>query len=516
MKTRKLWLSLCAALLCAALLCGAFAVSAEELTDVELDIGADVTESGANDIVLDLDPDISASLDAIPGLDLDDPSFGLDGALIPEEVSDSAISDITLANDESADSGTDSDIEPVALKVRYDGPTLTKTYDGLVYAVYKKKNKDGTTEIVWTIGDWSEIRSYFKFSLANSGDKMVEGHSKPGYTVSFGRFDSPDVGEYNLDITFTLTGDDAPYYTLVNPTISVPAKILVKPITITPYAGLTKVYGDKDPVFAPGKVLFPSITDPESKLYVDISGVPYYGVPHFTNDDLDTLTVLMRTAQNENRDMFPGWLSRKKGENAGKYRITIGDMDFGKNFKTTLSKEYFLITRRPLLDEKITLDSIPDKAYTGKTIKPKPVVKFAGKKLKAGVDYTVSYANNKNIGRATVTITGKGNFKGKRKIAFNILPNKTAISKLTSPAAGQIAVTWKKGSGITGYQVAYSLKKDFSDQAKKTVKGAGKTSLTFNGLSSRKTYYVRVRTYKVVGDKKYFSTWSKIKYIKTK
>lgn len=509
MKNRKLWKALCAAALCIALLCGAFAVSEEELTGIELDLGSDAVGNDVNELVLDLDPDIDAVLDEIPGIDLD-------GGLIPDEIDDSAVSAVTLANDESTDTGTASETEPVQLQVAYTGPTLTKTYDDLVYAVYKKKNKDGTEVIVWTIGEWSTISPYIKFTLVNPDGQMVEGHTKLGYKPSFGHFASADVGDYTLDITFTLTGDDASYYTLVNPTISVPAQIVPKPITLTPYAGLSKVYGDDDPVFAKGKVLFPSITDPTSKLYVDISGVPYYGVPHFTNADLDTLTVLKRVADEKDQDLLPGWLSRKRGEKVGKYRITIGAMDFGKNFNTTLAEEYFTITQRPLVDDNVELDDIPDATYTGKAIKPTPVVRLFGYKMKAGVDYTVSYSNNKKVGKATVTITGKGNFKGKLKANFNIVPKKTAISKLTTPSAGQITVNWKKGSGITGYQVAYSLKKDFSNQTQNTVKGAGNTSLTLKNLGSGKTYYVRVRTYKTVNGTDYYSAWSATKSIKTK
>ena len=77
MKNRRLWKALCAALLCVALLCGAFAVSAEELTDIELDLGSDAIGTGANEFVLDL---VSGSAHTgtggVPSLDhefLDDP-----------------------------------------------------------------------------------------------------------------------------------------------------------------------------------------------------------------------------------------------------------------------------------------------------------------------------------------------------------------------------------------------------------------------------------------------------------
>ncbi|MBR1820859.1 MAG: hypothetical protein IJ769_04475 [Clostridia bacterium] len=45
-----------------------------------------------------------------------------------------------------------------------------------------------------------------------------------------------------------------------------------------------------------------------------------------------------------------------------------------------------------------------NKTYTGKALKPAPTVKLGGKTLKKGTDYTVSYKNNKNCGKATVTV----------------------------------------------------------------------------------------------------------------
>ena len=91
----------------------------------------------------------------------------------------------------------------------------------------------------------------------------------------------------------------------------------------------------------------------------------------------------------------------------------------------------------------------------------------------------------------------------------------TAISRLAA-GKGKVTVSWKKISGVTGYQVAYSLKSSFSSQVKKTAKGATKKSLVVNGLKSRKTYYFRIRTYKTVNGKTYYSPWSKAKKVRVK
>lgn len=58
--------------------------------------------------------------------------------------------------------------------------------------------------------------------------------------------------------------------------------------------------------------------------------------------------------------------------------------------------------------------------YDGKVKKPAVKVTFEGKKLKKGKDYTISYSNNKKVGKAKVTIKGKGKYSGEKTIKFNI------------------------------------------------------------------------------------------------
>ena len=73
-----------------------------------------------------------------------------------------------------------------------------------------------------------------------------------------------------------------------------------------------------------------------------------------------------------------------------------------------------------------TIEEIADSTYTGKAIKPNPTVTFGQTpiELTANTDYMVAYTNNVNVGKATFTITGKGNFKGTQSTYFNIV-NKT-------------------------------------------------------------------------------------------
>lgn len=68
----------------------------------------------------------------------------------------------------------------------------------------------------------------------------------------------------------------------------------------------------------------------------------------------------------------------------------------------------------------LTLNDIKDQIYTGEEIKPEIIVKDNEKTLVQGKDYTVSYTNNIKIGKATITIIGIGNYKGKVEKTFNI------------------------------------------------------------------------------------------------
>ena len=164
--------------------------------------------------------------------------------------------------------------------------------------------------------------------------------------------------------------------------------------------------------------------------------------------------------------------------------------------------------------KKCKITGIKDAVYTGKAIQPAPVVKYNGKKLVKGVDYTVKYTANKAVGAATVTVTGIGKYGESVSKTFNINPRAVALTKLTA-GQQQLTVTWKKGKDITGYEVQYSLKKSFSGAKTVAVKKtAAKTVL--KKLTAGKTYYVRIRAYKTVKGKKYYSAWSKAKGAKVK
>ena len=78
-------------------------------------------------------------------------------------------------------------------------------------------------------------------------------------------------------------------------------------------------------------------------------------------------------------------------------------------------------------------------------------------------------------------------------------------------------VKWKKRSGITGYQIQYSTDSKFKKNKKSIkLKKAKTTSKKVSNLKVAKKYYVRIRTYKIVNKKTYYSSWSKKKNVTTK
>ena len=68
-----------------------------------------------------------------------------------------------------------------------------------------------------------------------------------------------------------------------------------------------------------------------------------------------------------------------------------------------------------------TVAAISNQKYTGKAIQPKVTIKNGQTTLISGTDYTLSYSNNKKVGTATITITGKGNYSGSKKVKFKIV-----------------------------------------------------------------------------------------------
>lgn len=174
----------------------------------------------------------------------------------------------------------------------------------------------------------------------------------------------------------------------------------------------------------------------------------------------------------------------------------------------------FNITTRPIKDA--TIEPIPDQVYTGKKIKPALTVKYGCSILTENTDYTVSFSENKNIGEAKITITGINGNEGSKSTSFYIIPKAPKLSSAKSESKKQLTVKWKTDKNASGYEIQYSLNKDFSDAKTKSVKNGSDSEYLLKKLKSKKTYYVRIRTFSKVGKKKLYSSWSNVKKGKTK
>ena len=201
-------------------------------------------------------------------------------------------------------------------------------------------------------------------------------------------------------------------------------------------------------------------------------------------------------------------VSYSNNTKVGTAKVTIT----GKgNYTGSVSKTYSIKNNF----KKATVSGISTKAFTGKNITQSITVKYNGKTLKNGTDYTVFYSNNKNIGTATVKITGKGSFTGTITKTFKINPAKQEIQKLTAKSKA-FFVDWAQKGSATGYEIQYATNSKFTSAKKVTITNKKTDKTTISKLSGKKKYYVRVRSYTTVKGTKYYGAWSASKSVTTK
>ena len=265
------------------------------------------------------------------------------------------------------------------------------------------------------------------------------------------------------------------------------------------------------------------------------------------------------------------------------------------NYSGTITKE-FTITPADIsqLTASLSADIF---RYNGAEQKPSVTVKSGDKTLVPDTDFTVSYSDNIDVGTATVTITGQGNYTGSmtrtftitnaripavitaksvtlnqstkktsvftaetdgkitlkssnskivkvsgtkiipvapgkvtltitaargqdyekasKKISVTVRPLTTSKLSLKSTAKKQATVSWTAAKSISGYQIYYSQRSNMKNAKHITAKSSAKSAV-LKDLTSKKKYYVRIRTYKTVSGKKYYSTWSSVKSVTVK
>ncbi len=202
--------------------------------------------------------------------------------------------------------------------------------------------------------------------------------------------------------------------------------------------------------------------------------------------------------------------------------VAVGFYNLYSSTYAGLNEIYELKTVTPKFDtakvndskdiSSLSISEISNYTYTGKARKPAVTIKDGDYTLVKGTDYTLTYKNCKNIGTATVTITGKGNYTGTKTLTYKIVPKKTTI-KVTKKSDIKAKFTWTAVDGAEKYQLYYSTN---GGKYKKlaTVSGS-KTSVTLSGLDFEKNdYKFKIRSYGTDDGTKYYSSFSKAVTVK--
>lgn len=157
--------------------------------------------------------------------------------------------------------------------------------------------------------------------------------------------------------------------------------------------------------------------------------------------------------------------------------------------------------------------------YDGKVKKPSVTVKDVNGKTISSSYYTVSYpSGRKNVGAYSVKVTFKNEYSSFKAISnsFKIKPKGTTIKSLSPSKKGFLAVVNKQTTQTTGYEIRWSTKSNMSGAKISSLTKNTQVKKSIGGLSSKKKYYVQVRTYKVVSGNSIYSSWSKAKTVITK
>ena len=411
------------------------------------------------------------------------------------------------------------DEEPVAAALTAGDSNTTAiafAADGSQISGYLNKANDAGER--WYKFKTDSVRSFYTVSLTNSNDtgsiryelldsslNSVDAYSSSanestGYTekLKAGKYyyirvelDGGDAGKYELTVTQTKDADAGDAYG---------ASTAVKIKTV--YKGKLNVLGDED----------------WYKFVAPAKGT--YRV-RFSN---------LKTAANDyvHVTAYNGSLAELKEEfniDAGKKKtIDLKASAKGKVFYIRVHNDYgepaysFSIGRVAAAS-KVTL-SKKTYTYNGKSHKPSVTVKFDGKKLVKGTDYTLSYANTKMVGFASVTVNFKGKYAGRKTVRYSIKPGKPSITSASGKSADMIHLKWTKRAEADYYQIQYSTSKSFKN--KKTVTCRSNEWYSPSLKKDGRYYYVRIRAGKNIyysydsKTHKFLSGWSKVKKVYVK
>lgn len=155
--------------------------------------------------------------------------------------------------------------------------------------------------------------------------------------------------------------------------------------------------------------------------------------------------------------------------------------------------------------------------YTGKVIQPEVSVIDGDGNIVSPGNYTVNYIGDRtSVGTHAVIVTFIKDYTGTETKYFTIVPKGTKISKLRAGSRKIKVTVRKQKTQTTGYEIQYATSRKFTKTKTKIIKKNTRLKVLCKKLKRNTKYYVRVRTYIKVNGQKYYSSWSKIKSVKTK
>ena len=136
------------------------------------------------------------------------------------------------------------------------------------------------------------------------------------------------------------------------------------------------------------------------------------------------------------------------------------------------------------------------------------------KSVKVDKNGKVTIAKN-FVGKATITVTAtSGGAKTTQKVTITVNPKGTTFRAVYNGKGRKLKAYWNRNSQVDGYQLQYGTSKNFTGCKTVTLKSNQCTGSVRTGLKKNAAYYVRIRTYKRVSGKTYYSDWSKVKSFK--
>ena len=189
---------------------------------------------------------------------------------------------------------------------------------------------------------------------------------------------------------------------------------------------------------------------------------------------------------------------------AGTAKVTVTGIN---SYTGSVTKEY---TIKPITFNSKNLSVTFDKTslvYYGSAVHPVMYVSFNGQPLVQDVDYKVTYSKNNAPGRATVKITGIGNFAGSVSKTFIISPQKVNSVSIAKNSATTATVSWGKVDKVSGYEILkYDANKNSFVHA--VYASADSTSYKFTKLQNSALHSYVVKAYKTIDGDKYFGEQS--------